>query len=299
MRTHDVETEQADRGVEPDRTARQRPGNGQREAFDPPTEDHVHLSLRKSTRRGLGAERGDADLADQILPVLLGGQATPLGRHGLQYGCPLLDAGHHRTGIGIPERHAEFGLRKEGQETRHGVAQADLDYAPRHGADVRHLGKVVAQAGASHLAQRAVEFVCHRASGQPRSVGQVEFGNPEDVALAVVRDDPAFGKTRDDLSGSIEPDEALPLCRAHELGTGRKFLSGCEKRGGIPDIGDIDDAVVRARSAARQKGAAKQGENAASHATGSSSVPATSKRAEDQTLRTLQSCVRGAIAGRA
>ena len=118
-----------------------------------------------------------------------------------------------------PQR--EFGLGEQLEQIGAGAQQPHFDDLRRHRDDLvdrrQERGEGVARAGSDLPPQLRDDLV----GGDRAAIGPLGVAEAEDVAGALIDDDPAFGEPRFDLAAGVEPHQ--PLCRRIEQQPGRRI----------------------------------------------------------------------------
>ena len=172
------------------------------------------------------------------------------------------------------------------QETRHGRGKANFHHAPGHGAHFGNFRQVQPKAGPIQRCDRADQRLAHGLRSQPRAIGQIKFGDAEDIAAPVVGHDPAFGNAGHYLALCIQAHQPLPLRRAGGLPSWTQLQSGFKQIIPRRDKGHIDHAIIPA-PVTRGEGKGKTGSKEDAHSAGPS-TPCAARKPAYQTLRIFQ-----------
>ena len=127
--------------------------------------------------------------------------------HDLGAAGPIASDGD-RGGLG--QQLQEIGMRR---------VQLDLDHPAGHRDGFVHGRHIIAQAAVAQFGQALVQQPRHAFGGDLATVVPLRIEQPENIAEAVVGDDPAGGEGRDHAAVLVESDQTLGDRRAHGRGS--------------------------------------------------------------------------------
>ena len=130
----------------------------------------------------------------------------------------LVEQPHRTRTVPRPEQ-AHFRLGQQLQEIGMRRVQLDLDHPAGHRDDFVHGRHIIAQAAVAQFREALVQQPRHAFGGDLATVVPLRIEQPENIAEAVVGDNPAGGEGRDHAAFLVEPDQTLGDRCAHGRGS--------------------------------------------------------------------------------
>ena len=155
------------------------------------------------------------------------------------------------TGAATGQGNGHLRLREKLKKTRHRAGKADFDHQIGHAANVRFQSSQDCRRGGHPRS----EELCHLLRLDRGAISPTGGLQAKNIALAVILDDPAFGKAAHYLAIRAESDESLGGGAQHDLTRG----AGCvaQRIGqfvGAANNVDLNRSPIASPSAAAEQG---------------------------------------------
>ncbi len=215
-----LEAEQPDDWIDPDRAAwHSRIGQG-RPVDECPAQDDYGIIVVEAIERLLRCPGREPHGANLLGPTLHRRKSALFGRNRSEDCQRSVAPLPHRPSSPPSVRQAKLGLGQELQEFGYRPGQANFDHSPGHRADLVDGAEVVSQFTTLKPRHRLAQCGSCRLAGQRRPIGPGPVAQSEDIALAIVGDDPAVSQRGHYPALLVQADETFGrsgmdgLCRA-------------------------------------------------------------------------------------